>query len=97
MKQRINNTIAIFLTIIFLGIMVMPTIILTVDDTADISSFYGMGEEEESEEFKLVLHLEDFKNEANEIISNIIPLNKHRVKTYSKPHLNLVSPPPEII
>ena len=97
MKQKINHTIAIFLTAIFLGIIVTPTIIITVDDTVDISSFYGMGEEEESEEFKLVLHLEDFKNEANEIIFNIIPFNKHRVKTYSKPHLNLVSPPPEFI
>lgn len=89
--------LAIFFTVIFMALVAAPTIILSFDNTVDVSSFYGISEEEEHQPVKLVF---DSSNED----SNAFLFSRkstysigYPFKTYSKPHLNLISPPPEFI
>lgn len=76
-----------------------PTIIVSIDDSVDVSILYGCTEEEEKEvetekTFELVFDelnnhssLLDFLNEQSQL--------SYRFKIYPKPHLNLIFPPPE--
>lgn len=98
MKKRTKYRAAIFFTILFMAIISAPTIITSIDDSVDISYFFGMGEEEEeSENLKLLFEnsLELFEDYF--IIKTRGNLIGYTFKTYPKPHLNLISPPPEFI
>ncbi|WP_299121765.1 hypothetical protein [uncultured Winogradskyella sp.] len=97
MQKTNQQRIAILFTIFFMAIISVPSIIMSFDDTIDITCFYGENEEEEKEGLKLVFeftshNLEDFftdsDNNRNEVYTS---------KNYPKPHLNLISPPPEFI
>ncbi|GAA3644327.1 hypothetical protein GCM10022397_31490 [Flavivirga jejuensis] len=76
-----------------------PTIITIVDDSIDISFFFSSSEEEEKggekNKDKEVLFFEFNINEldfdSNEAKNNL----EYYFKNYPKPHLNLISPPPE--
>ncbi len=87
--------IAIFFTIIFVGLISAPTIILAFDNSVDVSSFYSINEEEEHHHVKLV-----FENSI-EVVNALVLLRLstqsigYPFKTYSKPHLNLRLPPPQ--
>ena len=95
MQKSSKYRIAVFFTILFMAIISAPTIITSFDDSVDISCFYGMGEEEESENLKLLFD----NNLENSDVLFVIKKNVHLIgytfKTYPKPHLNLISPPPE--
>jgi len=95
MKKRI---ISISLIIIFLGLIVAPTVITVLDDSIDISIFYSLAEEEEkgSEKTKIfeVLFINDQNQETN-FSSALVHNQVYFFKKYPKPHLNLISPPPE--
>lgn len=75
-----------------------PTIIISFDDSVDVSYFYGMGEEEEeSENVKLLFdNTLEFSEELFTLKTNIHFIG-YAFKSYPKPHLNLISPPPEFI
>ncbi|MCG0015362.1 hypothetical protein [Winogradskyella immobilis] len=97
MQKIYKHKIAVFFTIFFMAIIAAPTIISSIDDSVDISGFYGLTEEEESESFKLV-----FENLSEDIENCLVVQTKenqivYTYKTYPKPHLNLISPPPENI
>jgi hypothetical protein len=72
-----------------------------VDDTVDISFFYSLSEEEERGH-QTIKNLEIISSDFNhsdllfssKLNSNTIGYN---FKKYPKPHLNLISPPPERI
>ncbi len=77
-----------------------PSILLIVDDSIDISFLYDISEEEEekgkekNKEFEIIvldlpLLCEDYFNSENEEDLGYF------FKKYSKPHLNLIFPPPE--
>ena len=74
-----------------------PTIIVSFDDSIDVTCFYGVTEEEENQHVKLVFeptsldHGNFFEDEAN------ADLIGYTFKQYPKPHLNLISPPPDFI
>ena len=96
MEKRFKHIIAIFFTILFMAITSAPTIIASVDNTIDISSFYGLNEEEENEEFKLLINIDEL-NEGHPIKEFSDALNiGYRFKSYSKPHPNPILPPPEL-
>ena len=90
---------AVFLTILFMAIVSAPSIIVSVDDSVDVSILLGCAEEEEKENesektFELVIDerknhssILDFLNEQSQL--------SYRFNMYPKPHLNLVFPPPE--
>lgn len=91
-----KNTIAISFTVIFMALIVAPSIITALDDTIDTSIFYSMAEEEENCKSKIVV---TFSLQNNNTLSdfNLNPYEffSYRFKNYSKPHLNLISPPPD--
>ena len=89
----LKRTIALLFVMLFTLMICAPTIIISCDDSADISSFFGMNEEEEDTKV-----LFDKSPEELEDIS--IDINKkeyivYTAKEYYIPHLNLISPPPE--
>jgi len=76
-----------------------PSIITAIDDTIDVSLFYSLSEEEEKEgkEDKTIELLLSELNNLNSDFNTSDDQNKLRYyfKRYTKPHLNLISPPPE--
>ena len=97
MQKSSKYRIAIFFTILFMALISAPTIILSFDDSVDVSSFYGINEEEESENLKLVF--EDISEDSEHVLVVLkdVHVIGYAFKAYPKPHLNLISPPPEFI
>ena len=95
MKKRFQSKTAILFTVLFLAIVSTPAVIASMDDSIDITYFDGLGEEEETESFKLIC--EDFDGTEEELFDDSYrsSAKQHALKNYSKPYLNLVSPPPE--
>ncbi len=96
-----RNIISICLSILFLGYTLAPTILTLIDDSADVSMFYTASEEEEkkgSEKDKEIeiLLFDLHNNELDAVSSNEENNLRYYFKKYPKPHLNLISPPPEL-
>ena len=94
-----RNIGSILLSLIFLALLAAPTIISLVDDSVDISVFYSTSEEEEkssetSKTFEVVFN-NLTGNDADFSFTKSINHHGYYFKTYPKPHLNLISPPPE--
>ena len=97
----IKNSIATFFTVLLMVVNSVPSIIIAIDDSVDISIFYGFSEneeekkEKESEKTLEVCFIEN--NNETEAFSTFKTLDYkgYSFKKYSKPHLNLISPPPE--
>jgi len=95
-----RNIVSLSFSIVFLVFLVAPTIIAMMDDSADISVFYASSEEEEKgidknkEVEVLFFEIENHRFDVTLLVSE----NNlgHRFKNYPKPHLNLISPPPEL-
>ncbi|WP_299223079.1 hypothetical protein [uncultured Psychroserpens sp.] len=98
-----NKTIiAIFFSILFVSLIAAPTIIIAIDDTADVSYFYSTTEEEENKSDEKNKEIDVLLSESNTGLESWFILNTdnhmaYRFKNYPKPHLNLISPPPEFI
>ena len=94
-----RTIVSIFLSSLFLLFLTAPTIILIIDDSADVSIFYSSSEEEEkgSEKNKEIeLLFFDLNNSYLDFASSEVENNLgYYFKNYPKPHLNLISPPPE--
>ncbi|WP_231850257.1 hypothetical protein [Winogradskyella sp. PG-2] len=80
-----------------MAIISAPSIIMSFDDTIDITCFYGENEEEEKESLKLLFEISTENLEDFFVYNSSEFNNKYAFKSYSKPHLNLVLPPPEFI
>lgn len=95
-----RNIASILMSLLFLVLIAAPSIVTLIDDSIDTSFFYDSGEEEEGSEKSeknkevLLFELNFFESEttASEIKNNL----DFFLKKYSKPHLNLVLPPPEV-
>ena len=96
MSKRI---VSIFLSVIFLLFIVTPTIIVMVDDTIDISIAFSASEEEEKGNEKhldIEVLFSKLKTNESDLVFAISENNLgYYFKNYPKPHLNLISPPPE--
>ncbi len=96
-----KNYLAIILTVLFTVIITAPTIAIAIDDSVDISILLGCAEEEEKESEKtktFELIFSDCKNDTFPFVKAIgQSYLSYRVKTYSKPHLHLLCPPPEFV
>jgi hypothetical protein len=98
MQKGTKYRAAIFFTILFMAIISAPTIITSIDKSVDISCFFGIGEEEEeSENLKLVIENDIELSEDLFVIKTRGSILGYSFKTYPKPHLNLISPPPDFI
>jgi hypothetical protein len=71
-----------------------PSIITAMDDSFDVSIFYSITEEEETA--KILLEIKPVEAEHLEFDYSDNNLGYY-YKSYSKPHLNLIFPPPEFI
>lgn len=87
--------ISIFLSILFLGLITAPAIIVVVDSDIDISVLYSVSEEEEEiKSLKLVVTNTKEDSECL-IVNEDFPNLDYLFKSYTKPDLNLISPPPD--
>ncbi|WP_299526159.1 hypothetical protein [Winogradskyella sp.] len=81
--------------ILFMCIISAPTIIVSIDKSVDTSILFGLNEEEEKEDFKLLfeLSIEDIEKFSSDYLN----MNSvgYMSKKYLKPHLNLIFPPPK--
>ena len=96
-----RNIISICLSIFFIVLSTAPSIVAIVDDSIDISFLLDSPEEEEKKGSKKdkngeVLFFEFNENEigfaSKEAKNNL----QYYFKGYSKPHLNIISPPPDL-
>lgn len=96
MPKNTKYRAAIFFTILFMAIISAPTIITSFDDSVDLSCFFNMNEEEEeSESLKLLFESHLDPSEDYFVLKTRDSILGYTFKTYPKPHLNLVFPPPE--
>ena len=95
-----RNIISIIFSSMFLLFLIAPTVILIIDNSADVSCFYISSEEgedkglEKNKDKELIVH--DVLNTAS--LSDSKKIENHSAyffKNYPKPHLNLRSPPPD--
>ena len=88
-----------FFLLLFTALITAPTIILMVDDSVDISMFYSLSEEEEKghETIKNFQVASSDFNQSDLLFDSKLNSNTigYQFKKYPKPHLNLISPPPE--
>lgn len=97
MQKKIRKKSAIFFTILFMVIIAAPLIIISIDDSIDITYFYGENEEEEKEGLKVL-----FEITSRDIESCFVDKSNNdnlgfTFKSYQNPHINLIFPPPERI
>ena len=95
-----RSVVSIILSTTFMVFLVAPTVIMIIDDSADVSVFYTANEEEEKKgqekdkDKELLLY--DFLNAASDFDLNETENNlEYFFKKYPKPHLNLIIPPPD--
>jgi len=91
-----RNITSIFFIVLFLAFITAPAVIIIVDDSVDISYFYSITEEEEKGGKIEVLLNKDSINQSDFALPNKAINEGYYFKKYRKPHLNLISPPPEI-
>jgi len=96
-----RNLVSIFFLFAFMVFLSAPTIIAMVDDSVDISLVFSMAEEEENGHPKsksvqdIILEKQDHEDFIS-LTEKEIHLSYY-VKNYSKPYLNLISPPPKFV
>ncbi|WP_445731922.1 hypothetical protein [Mariniflexile sp.] len=93
-----KRTIATFFTILFMALIVAPSVIVVLDDSIDTSIFYSITEEEENGKAKKLVSPFSLQNNG---VLTYFKIKTHQFfayqfKNYPKPHLNLISPPPEV-
>ena len=97
-----RNIVSILMSFLFLVLIAAPSIVTFIDDSIDVAFFYDTGEEEEGNEKgeknkeKDVLFFEFSFLESDFADSEIENNLEFFFKKYSKPHLNLISPPPQL-
>ncbi|MCK8480249.1 hypothetical protein [Psychroserpens algicola] len=99
MKSKLS---AIFFLLIFSALITAPSILVAIDDSIDITCFYTITEEEEESGHQISKEGKVFYQESTNMINYLKGFEKNRqqayyFKNYPKPHLNLISPPPEFI
>ena len=97
-KMR-KKIIAILFSIVFLSIIVTPTIILAFDNSIDFKVLVLTPEEEEKEK-EVNNSIELYSQNENKVLSSFYIFennnySQYQFINYHKPHLNLISPPPE--
>jgi len=97
-----RNTVSILLSIIFWAFLTVPSVLSLIDDSIDISILYESSEEEEEEKgSENIKDIEITFSELNGKESDFALTKTENYlgyysKSYPKPHLNLISPPPEV-
>jgi len=89
-----------FFSLIFIAFMAAPTIAFLADTNVDICLVNDINEEEKgNENFKDIEILFSDSNSSKDSFLDLKNENllEYYFKKYSKPHLNLISPPPDLL
>lgn len=94
-----NKIIATLFSIVFLSVIAIPTIILALDNSIDVEVLLVNSEEEEKDE-EVNKTIELYRQNDKKVLSSFYifdnnNFSNYQFNNYHKPHLNLVSPPPE--
>ncbi|TYC13437.1 hypothetical protein ES677_06820 [Bizionia gelidisalsuginis] len=92
-----KKLISFFFTLLFAGFLMMPTIIVALDDSANVLLLFSVNEEEENSKSKTFEVVHTSEDREFDLLQGLkVKVNsKYCFKNYLKPHLNLISPPPE--
>ncbi len=96
----LKQLLSILFGVIFMAFLSAPTIISVIDNSIDVSVFYTSTEEEDKGFEKDTIDFIFLENTLREtdVLSKASEDNlRYYFKKYPKPHLNLISPPPELI
>ena len=93
MIKKFSHKIAMLFAIFFIAIVAAPTLIISMDDNVDVTFFFGENEEEEN--LKLLFEITTTDSENQILAKTSDNTDSYTFKNYPKPHLNLISPPPE--
>lgn len=93
--MTLKKNLALFFMMFFMLINSAPTIIISLDNTIDSSMLFGLGEEEEKEDIKLLLECVSEESECTSLDYINLGCIGYTFKTYLKPHPNLIFPPPK--
>lgn len=96
-----RNVVSIILTLIFVAFLTAPTIIKLIDNSVDISIFYSSSTQEEDKGVEKnndveILFYSFISTDSNSFSTEKENSLEYCFKNYPKPHLNLISPPPEL-
>lgn len=97
MIRKSRYIIAISFTMLFMVLISAPTIILSFDDSVDVSVFYSISEEEENEDSYVVFV--NFVPASEVLLEDSTHFRRigYYFNYYSKPTLSLISSPPEFV
>ena len=95
----IKTKIAIFFSFLFILFISVPTVVILVDDSIDISFLYNSSEEEE-QEHEIDENVKIFMAQENIIKLEFINVRTEKTSgffkmNYPKPYINIVFPPPQ--
>jgi len=96
-----RNIVSIILTLIFVAFLAAPTIIKLIDNSVDVSIFYSSSSQEEEKGVEKnndieILLTSFISSDLNSFSTENENSLEYCFKTYPKPHLNLIIPPPEL-
>jgi len=88
------NRLTVLFAIFFMTVTVAPSIIISLDNNVDVTCFYGDNEEENLQyHFEILATLTE-----NSLVSDTeTNTDSYTFKSYPKPYLNSVFPPPDNI
>ena len=79
----------------FMFIISAPTIIVSMDNSFDTTIFLDVNEEEEKDGVKLLFEITSQDIEYFDLDVLNSDRDEYTFKKYSKPHINLIFPPPD--
>ncbi|MFS4484198.1 hypothetical protein ACKGJY_14360 [Hyunsoonleella sp. 2307UL5-6] len=97
-----KNVLAIILTSIFILVIVMPSVIIIFDDSADVSIFYNSSEEEKDKtqektiDKEFISALVDASLKISTKDFNELYLHYY-FRVYKTPNIKLSFPPPKVV
>ncbi|WP_375237764.1 hypothetical protein [Aurantibacter sp.] len=95
-----KRLLSISFILLFIATISLPSIVLLIDDSIDITLLLDISEEEEENEKNKELEIFQVNIEKSKIFHQNKKLkNKtnYVFKTYPTPYLNLIFPPPELV
>jgi len=98
----LKRNVSIFFTLLFMATITLPSILVVIDNSIDISFFYDISDEEEEKGSEKNKEVEVFLEDSNHhpLVFSDLKNNDsldYYYKKYPKPHLNLIFSPPDFI
>jgi len=90
-----KRNLALFFMMFFMFIISAPTIIVSMDNSFDTTIFLDVNEEEEKDGVKLLFEITSQDIEYFDLDVLNSDRDEYTFKKYSKPHINLIFPPPD--